>query len=166
MDCIDFVMEPGDVLYLPRGVIHFATTGSRETSAHLTISMDALHRTWKDMFVSACSFLGHTLCSALDAAIEHSIVEFDDVVWLQLASSPTGRRTDDVNSMCSYLSSLGQSLLRSFSALPKYMYWLTNYDFQRLIAQLSACDSEFAVVAEQHDITSVRTYLNSGKTQV
>jgi bifunctional lysine-specific demethylase and histidyl-hydroxylase MINA len=43
----EFVLAPGDFLYIPRGVLHDAYTGD-EASLHLTLSLEAV--TWRDLF--------------------------------------------------------------------------------------------------------------------
>ena len=45
----DITLEPGDLLYLPRGYVHVAHTSS-ELSAHLSVSL--LPTTWADVFSS------------------------------------------------------------------------------------------------------------------
>ena len=41
-------MHPGDIMYLPRGTIHHAISGSGAASLHLTVSISRLH-TWRDL---------------------------------------------------------------------------------------------------------------------
>lgn len=53
-------IQPGDLLYLPRGAIHRARTGSNESSLHLTISANHMH-TWANL-------LEHALPEALREA--------------------------------------------------------------------------------------------------
>lgn len=52
----DFVMEPGDFLYIPRGFVHEART-STDLSVHLTIGIHAL--TWLDLIAVALGQFGH-----------------------------------------------------------------------------------------------------------
>lgn len=51
LSCDEIRMRPGDVLYLPKGVVHEAV--SRTRSAHLTISLKQDGLTWSDFFVAA-----------------------------------------------------------------------------------------------------------------
>lgn len=44
---MEFVLEPGDLLYIPRGFLHEARTGA-ESSLHLTLSVETM--TWRDLF--------------------------------------------------------------------------------------------------------------------
>lgn len=52
----EFVMEPGDLLYLPRGFVHEART-SDDISVHVTIGIHAL--TWLDLIAVSLGQLGH-----------------------------------------------------------------------------------------------------------
>lgn len=49
---LELELAPGDLLYLPRGVLHEARTGS-ESSLHLTLSMETV--TWRDLFAEILS---------------------------------------------------------------------------------------------------------------
>lgn len=104
MDCQQFDMNAGDVLYLPRGIVHFATTESNTTSAHLTVSMDAADRSWKDFVVAACVLTGDTQCEDIEKLIEIAI-DNNVVHWNELASRPTGS-TDFIETTCMFLQNL------------------------------------------------------------
>jgi ribosomal protein L16 Arg81 hydroxylase len=52
----EFVMEPGDLLYLPRGFVHEART-SDDISVHVTIGIHAL--TWLDLIAVSLGQFGH-----------------------------------------------------------------------------------------------------------
>ena len=54
MDCTERTMGPGDVLYMPKGVVHMATTGD-VASAHLTVSLPVQGRTWGDLFAAVAA---------------------------------------------------------------------------------------------------------------
>ena len=43
--CDEFTMAPGDVLYMPKGVVHYATTAD-SISFHLTIGLHRDNRQW------------------------------------------------------------------------------------------------------------------------
>jgi bifunctional lysine-specific demethylase and histidyl-hydroxylase NO66 len=45
---LDTILEPGDMLYLPRGTIHQAEALPSEHSMHLTVSAEQ-RRTWADL---------------------------------------------------------------------------------------------------------------------
>jgi len=48
--CEDFVMSPGDVLYMPKGVVHYALTDSSSEAFHLTIGLHRENMQWLDVF--------------------------------------------------------------------------------------------------------------------
>lgn len=52
----EFVMEPGDLVYLPRGFVHEART-SDDISVHVTIGIHAL--TWLDLIAVSLGQFGH-----------------------------------------------------------------------------------------------------------
>jgi hypothetical protein len=52
----EFVMQPGDLLYLPRGFVHEART-SEDISVHVTIGIHAL--TWLDLIAVSLGQFGH-----------------------------------------------------------------------------------------------------------
>lgn len=49
MVCDDFTMSAGDVLYMPKGVVHYAIT-NQEESFHLTIGLHRRNMQWIDVF--------------------------------------------------------------------------------------------------------------------
>lgn len=61
----DDVLEPGDMLYLPRGIIHEAKSLKGESSLHLTISVNQRNNYFE--------FLKTVLCDALDKFAQESI---------------------------------------------------------------------------------------------
>ena len=48
----EIVLEPGDVLYLPRGFIHSAVTEGSQNSLHLTLSCHRAN-SWADLLEAA-----------------------------------------------------------------------------------------------------------------
>jgi len=62
---MEFVMEPGDVLYFPRGWVHHAETGPDTHSAHITISTYQKH-TFQSLLEEALP------CALKDAALQMS----------------------------------------------------------------------------------------------
>ena len=47
---LDSTLQQGDLLYIPRGFVHQATTAA-EASAHVTLALEA--RTWRDVLLEA-----------------------------------------------------------------------------------------------------------------
>lgn len=56
LECEKVIMKPGDVLYLPRGILHQAKADSM--SVHLTVAVDQTGSTWKDLFLQASASFG------------------------------------------------------------------------------------------------------------
>lgn len=66
-ECIlDTVLEPGDMLYFPRGVIHQAVTQDENHSLHVTVSTYQ-KTTWADLFEK---MIPHTLAAAVEEDVE------------------------------------------------------------------------------------------------
>ena len=57
-------MEPGDALYLPKGVVHAAQTDEAAPAAHLTISVPMRGRTWGDLL----TYVSHAAADELSTA--------------------------------------------------------------------------------------------------
>ena len=57
-------MEPGDALYLPKGVVHAAYTDEAGPAAHLTISVRMQGRTWGDLL----TYVSHAAADELSTA--------------------------------------------------------------------------------------------------
>ena len=64
--CTEVAMGPGDVLYLPKGIVHTATTVNDTLSAHLTISLKRDGLRWGDLFSAVCGQAPHAGCPSLD----------------------------------------------------------------------------------------------------
>ncbi len=53
-DCVaEFVLRPGDIAYVPRGLMHDAATSGSEPSLHITAGV--INRTWADLLLEAVS---------------------------------------------------------------------------------------------------------------
>ena len=61
LKCTERQLEPGDALYLPKGIVHAARTDQTAPAAHLTIAVPMKGRTWGDL-----------LAFVTDAALEES----------------------------------------------------------------------------------------------
>ena len=48
--CDDFTMAPGDMLYMPKGVVHYAVTDNATEAFHLTIGLHRENMQWLDVF--------------------------------------------------------------------------------------------------------------------
>lgn len=54
-DCEQFEMVAGDLLYMPKGIIHVALTSNIQQSAHLTVGLNHDGLAWKDLFLQLIS---------------------------------------------------------------------------------------------------------------
>ena len=50
LECTDFRMAPGDVLYMPKGVVHYALTEDGAEAYHLTVGLHRDNMQWRDVF--------------------------------------------------------------------------------------------------------------------
>eukprot|EP00301_Raphidiophrys_heterophryoidea_P018915 c3907_g1_i1.p2 GENE.c3907_g1_i1~~c3907_g1_i1.p2 ORF type:complete len:160 (+),score=39.54 c3907_g1_i1:316-795(+) len=50
LSCQNFEMLPGDVLYMPKGLVHYALTGNETQSHHITIGLHQDKLRWLDAF--------------------------------------------------------------------------------------------------------------------
>ena len=80
LQCTERQMEPGDALYLPKGVVHAAYTDEAAPAAHLTIAVPMQGRTWGDLLTHAANAVAaesrpaSEVC-AVRAALHHAIKE-------------------------------------------------------------------------------------------
>ena len=80
LECKERQMEPGDALYLPKGVVHAAQTDEAAQAAHLTISVPMRGRTWGDLLTHAANAVAAESLPisercAVRAALHHAIKE-------------------------------------------------------------------------------------------
>jgi hypothetical protein len=101
----DFICEqqelfPGDMVYMPKGVIHYAIAGD-EGSVHATFSLPHDEHTWLDLIAASCSGSAsdsqcHTLLTYISAAADTPY----GVGWQRLVS------TSDVTDARSHVTEL------------------------------------------------------------
>lgn len=58
----EFVLKAGDVLYMPRGMVHQGRTFPHNHSLHITFSANQIH-SWADFFISATRYTIETLAA-------------------------------------------------------------------------------------------------------
>ncbi|EDQ84448.1 uncharacterized protein MONBRDRAFT_12796 [Monosiga brevicollis MX1] len=106
MDCQHITLLPGDLLYIPKGVIHYATTGSVTGSTHLTVSIERLSHSWMMLFHRTCNVEhDHTLCEQLNELIENAATSRPEaLIWFDLATAPLEEQP--MASICQRLSYL------------------------------------------------------------
>lgn len=120
LECNEHVMEPGDVLYLPKGVVHSAVTAS-SLSVHVTASLRRVGTSWADLFAAttgeqgAANRLG---CRDAVRAMATSIPA--GVAWQRAAPMrlllQKGRSDQDAEDVLAlHFAALGDQLLRHSS---------------------------------------------------
>eukprot|EP00941_MAST-03F_sp_MAST-3F-sp1_P002189 g2189.t1 len=97
-ECIDFELVPGDFLYMPKGVVHYAITNSDDDyAAHITIGLRRNGMKWIDVAAYTLTYegypytfesLGHEFTPTLDLLLKYSEkaegIHLQDIVppWL------------------------------------------------------------------------------------
>ena len=81
MDCDTFVMEPGSVLYMPKGIVHYAETRGEDMSVHMTLGLLQDSHTWQDVLSYACLQAESKDCKQLDQAFKSMFAQGQGVAW-------------------------------------------------------------------------------------
>ena len=102
MDCETFVMEPGSVLYMPKGVVHYAETRGEEMSVHMTLGLLQDSHTWQDMLMYGCLHAKRTDCQQLEKAFKSLFANEQGVEWRDLI--PFWRNTVDYHETDDHVS--------------------------------------------------------------
>ena len=62
LNCEDFTMSPGDVLYMPKGVVHYATTSPVSGgSFHMTVGIHRGNMQWFDVLLDVAESVDRTV---------------------------------------------------------------------------------------------------------
>ena len=92
MRCTTFTLDVGDTLYMPKGIVHYATNqinqedgAAQYESIHLTLGMDRKGSTWQSVWQAATDVAVRALPGANGR--RQSIAEKEFVKQLQMASS-------------------------------------------------------------------------------
>ena len=153
MRCESFTLTPGDVLYMPKSIVHFATTNSNQTSAHLTVSIERKGRTWEDMARRACAATGSPACAAVEALLAQVVQTADGLPWYQLASVPA-----EGNSEAAVCARFGKLLLgfeaeSLASQLERanglQLGWTSKADVLAVLRRMAACDAGIVILDEE-----------------
>ncbi|EDQ86709.1 uncharacterized protein MONBRDRAFT_28039 [Monosiga brevicollis MX1] len=163
MHCRQLTLRENDILYLPKALIHFATTNDNITSAHVTYSIDRDEASWRDVIETACWQSQHPLCAVVSqvlAGLDHSAL---GLPWIQLAHEPMG----GLETSCATANDLVRSYhpysLRSlmkaqtFSALPAYV---TPHDMNMFLARLADCNATMGVDEKGHPVSMTQLIIN------
>ena len=77
MRCQELVLHPGDVLYLPSGIVHFAETDDTSGSVHATYRLLQGDNSWLNRLVNAClQVSSRNSCSLLRSQIRANPMNF------------------------------------------------------------------------------------------
>ena len=139
-DCQNFTLFPGDVLYLPKAVIHFATTDPDQISAHLTVSIDRDHRTWQELITTAALVTDNVAAGLVQETLKEAANTYLGMPWYMLPSH-------DHEEACRQLTELVlgfepwslRSLLRSTK---KNVEWISPLATSQLLQQLGRCSND------------------------
>eukprot|EP00730_Choanoeca_flexa_P007844 TRINITY_DN12401_c0_g1_i6.p1 TRINITY_DN12401_c0_g1~~TRINITY_DN12401_c0_g1_i6.p1 ORF type:complete len:2361 (+),score=333.61 TRINITY_DN12401_c0_g1_i6:340-7422(+) len=86
MTCDTLIMQPGNVLYMPKGIVHYAVANDTEASSHLTIAIQRQGRTWMDVVNHHCEERNLAICATLSTALEQMRVSREGLILNDLAS--------------------------------------------------------------------------------
>eukprot|EP00045_Choanoeca_perplexa_P018469 m.292733 g.292733 ORF g.292733 m.292733 type:complete len:3199 (-) comp17828_c0_seq1:4442-14038(-) len=136
-NCQHFTLHTGDVLYLPKAVIHYATTDPGQVSAHLTISIDRDDRTWKGLVTTAALVTEHPAAGLVQEVLTKAENSPLGMPWYMLPSH-------DHTAACQQLTELVLGFepwsLRSF--LKHHKTWMSSFSTDRLLQQIGRCDNQ------------------------
>jgi ribosomal protein L16 Arg81 hydroxylase len=94
MDCQQVTLRPGDVLYMPKGIVHYATTRANVSSTHLTVGIFRKGHTWRDVFDRQCHVTASdNSCQRLNKLLLEVSSTRAGLVWNDLAASPFEEET-------------------------------------------------------------------------
>lgn len=107
---MEFTIEPHDILYIPRGFLHEATT-SDEPSLHITVTMPTSDYCWGSQFVQ--NFMQHVTASGKD-------ILDAEVLSQALNCPPRDGEIDKLEEMLSKLTSSWMSRMTPTDILEKF----------------------------------------------
>jgi hypothetical protein len=110
MACETLSMEAGDVLYLPKGIVHYATTDADTTgSAHVTYGLKRAGHRWIDLALAVCKYELEEDCSLLKSSLAavSTMGMTGGLAWLQLATAAGAAvDTNEVHAACEVIDDL------------------------------------------------------------
>ena len=145
MDCQELTLNRGDTLYLPKGIVHYATTRENISSTHLTISLFREGHTWRDVLYRRCQVVeSDDTCRQLDKRVRESALQPQGMEWNDLATAPFA--DEPVKSICQKLSQMitgtenhHLSHLLSASIAKANAYEKSSKELLALLPAISAC---------------------------
>ena len=139
-DCQTFTLSPGNVLYLPKAVIHFATTDPGQVSAHLTVSINREGRTWQDLLTTASLMTGHPAAGLIQEVLLDAANTYLGMPWYAIPSHNHEVACQQLNKLVLGLQPWSlRSLLRHTKRASK---WMSPSATRSLLQQLGHCKSD------------------------
>ena len=140
-DCQTFTLFPGDVLYLPKAVIHFATTDPDQVSAHLTVSIDRAERTWQELITTAALVADSAAASLVQSVLSDAATTYLGMPWYMLPSHDHEKACEELTTLVVGAQPWSlQSLLQTDTGPAST--WISASTVRHLIQKLNNCDSE------------------------
>ncbi|EDQ92502.1 uncharacterized protein MONBRDRAFT_5112 [Monosiga brevicollis MX1] len=149
LNCQNLTMLAGDMLYLPKSMIHVAHTKPGTVSAHLTYSLDREGGMWRDVISRACSTWRLPLCPEILGSLQRAKSTDAALPWLQLAYEPVRPGAPVTSTHCLRLYSMvfGKefySLASLLSPRPGLLGYLSTLQRNWQLAILAECHAEQA----------------------
>jgi len=135
-------MTPGDVLYLPKSVVHFATTDPGVVASHLTLSLSREGRTWQEVVNGMCQMTRHRLCPYLREVLNLHVAEDEGVPWLDLVGAVAPCEELQQRILGFQPSSL-RSAIGSTTVIPPS--YVSSSDIHQLLTRLGKCGSDLGI---------------------
>ena len=106
MACQHVTLQRGDVLYMPKGIVHYATTRDNVTSTHLTVGLFRKGHTWRDIFSRQCRATNSdVVCQQLDRQLLAFSSTPAGLIWNDLAA-PNSLEGSPLEIVCQQLNAL------------------------------------------------------------
>jgi hypothetical protein len=138
-NCQNFTLFTGDVLYLTKATIHYATTDPNQISAHLTVSIDREDRTWQDLVTAAALVTENPAADLVVDALKTAANTYPGMPWYMLPSP-------DHEQACQQLSELVLGFepwsLRSLLRSTPTPAWVSSLETSRFLQQLGRCNND------------------------
>ncbi|EDQ86327.1 uncharacterized protein MONBRDRAFT_11172 [Monosiga brevicollis MX1] len=154
MECQAITLKAGDVLYLPKGIIHYATTTESMGSTHITLSLERLTHSWLALFGRACGLgLDRATCQQYEDVLLTASLTPNGLAWLNLAAMPAVE-SDPTTAVCERLNylMLGDeptslvNLLADDHTRKLNMYARSNKDLRALLTTILDCSAPDQVI--------------------
>jgi len=146
MVCQNATLAAGDVLYMPKGMVHYATTRANVSSTHLTIGLLRKGRTWRELFQRQCRLAeSGRICQQFDGLLADFSTTAAGLVWNDLAAAPFA--DNPMQGLCDGLADLMfhhsaalARLLKVPGGLKANSYELSRHELLQHLQTVAACN--------------------------